>query len=408
MAWTLSTSIPMGFVDMVHLTFASNSGAARYVASLVEAQSRLRDDTVLICPPDFVFADALRASGTKVYTIVPTVRHRDLLRFFLGNAIRSLVTAIRVARLRKSHSTLHANFLGTPIFSLFCLATLRLCGFRILLTIHDVLPHTWLFPRSLRWLERFSHQVYFHIAQRCIVLHQGAADELAEVFRIRRDHIDTIPHGSFQIADKAPPLPQGEITALIFGNIRRNKGIDLAIAAIQLLRGRKVPVGLRIVGTPFRKERPYWEECKALIAQRPDGIEYREEFVPDDELPSELGRCHFLLLPYRDFGSQSGVASLALSNGRCIVATRSGGLRELVTAETGIEISAPTVENVATALEQAVGLGKDRLGQLGLRAQAFFTHEFSWQAIAAQHLRVYNAMLFHPKERFIESANQQS
>lgn len=389
---------------MVHLTFASNSGAARYVASLVEAQTQLLGETALICPPDFVFAGALRASGTKVHNIVPTVRHRDPLRFLLENAICSLVAAIRVALLRKSHSTLHAgyrskdrvlhaNFLGPPLFSLPAVALLRMCGFRIIFTVHDVLPHVWLFPRRLRAAERWTHSLLYGLADRLIVLHSGAAEDLLREFGIARHRIAVIPHGTFQLCDAPVPMPEnGEITALLFGNLRRNKGIALAIEAVQKLRGHGVPIRLRIVGSPSRKERTYWEKCKAKIATRPEGIEVREEFVLDQEIAQELQRCHFMLLPYSDFGSQSGVASLALSNGRCIVATRAGGLGELVSSEMGLEIERATVNDVASALERAMRLGTDGLTELGLRARAIFSENYSWASIAVQHLRVYRGI----------------
>lgn len=389
---------------MIHLTFVANSGSGRYVASLVTALAQSSAETALVCPSDFEFLGEVRRAGVVVHAFVPAIPICNSVRFVLYNATRSIGTVLRMVGRHWNNRVVHANFIGVPLFSAPVMAALRICGFRVILTVHDVLPHTWLFPRRLRAVERWTYSLLYQMAHHLVVLHSGAAQQLSETIGIRRDHIEVIPHGTFKIGGGPVPLPESnEIVALVFGSLRRNKGIHLAIEAVQQLRFEGVSIRLRIVGSPSRKELTYWEQCKARIAVRPDGIEVREQFIADDEIYSELERCHFMLLPYCDFGSQSGVASLALSNGRCIVATRSGGLGDLLKLEAGLEIEQESVKGVLAALQKTVELGKEGLAALGVRAYEVFTRKYSWEAIAEQHLCLYEKISERKSTRAVRS-----
>ncbi len=77
-----------------------------------------------------------------------------------------------------------------------------------------------------------------------------------------------------------------------------------------------------------------------------------ERFIADDELPALIADCHAMLLPYTGGNSESGVAALALANGRAIIARNVGGLSTLLSAaDLGIAIEAPTPQAVEHAIE---------------------------------------------------------
>jgi len=384
-------------ITLLHLTFANRSGAGRFVASLVQAQARHSPDVSLACPSDFEYIGETQAAGVRVYPVVPVIpRKLGVVRFIYYNTMRSLRAAVRVAGLCRRERILHANFLGAPAFGIVTFGVLRLCRFKIILTVHDVLPHTWLLPQCFRRTEQRMHKWLYRLADQIVVLHRGAAEEMHVVFRIPEGRIHVIPHGTFQLGQRPVPMPESaEITALLFGSIRRNKGIDLAIRAVQKLRKSGCPIRLRIVGVPFRKAQSYWNDCKAQIQAQPDGIDYQEAFIADEDIPRELRTCHFVLLPYCDFGSQSGVASLALSNGRAIVATQAGGLRDLLTHKTGIVIRQKSANAVADAIRIAVDLGQKGLAELGSSACEWFLQEYSWDSIALRHLKLYEN--HHPR-----------
>ena len=74
------------------------------------------------------------------------------------------------------------------------------------------------------------------------------------------------------------------------------------------------------------------ESRKAEIEGCGDYVRVIERYIPDDEVGVLLTHCDAVLLPYTDFNSDSGVAALALANGRPIIARRTGGLAALLDA----------------------------------------------------------------------------
>jgi glycosyltransferase involved in cell wall biosynthesis len=378
---------------MVHLTLASKSGAARYVYSLVAAMQKQDKRMTLICPEDFEFIPELQQLGVSIRANIPSLVPGNSFYLFWRMIRITLLASFEVLRAGPQDRVVQINFPYFAIFTIPMLMSLRLCGYKCVLTVHDVLPHKWILPESMRRAEMLSLRLLYMSAFRLVVLHSGAATILDKSFHVSPGKIVVIPHGTFSVGVnelEAPDTP--EVTGLLFGTLRENKGILLAIAATQVLRSEGAAFRLRICGRVSKWEQGYWAKCKAQIAVRPDGIEVREGFIPSQDLKAELRRAHFLLLPYTDFSSQSGVAALALSNGRAIVATRSGGLTDLVTPQTGIEITEPTVESVVSALQAALGLRVSGLLELGLRARSYFVKNYSWDVIAKHHFALYEGI----------------
>jgi len=389
---------------MIHFTFAFRSGAARYVYSLVDAVGTSGEQVTFVCPSEFEFLSEMRHTNVQLIPDLPRFAGRSKLKLLASMFYGTFIAIMLLLRLRNKHNLLHANFVGLSVFTIPLLAAARMARYRVVFTVHDVLPHKWYLPARLQWFEKWLLRLLYRCPEALVVLHPNAGEILQREFGILTERIHVIPHGTFSV--ETSPLPMSvtpEITALLFGGIRANKGIHLAISAVQQLRSEGTALRLRICGTPLSIERLYWEQCKAQIAANPDGIEVRDEYIPSVELGMEMSKCHFLLLPYTEFNSQSGVASLALSNGRAIVATRAGGLRELMSPETGIAIEQASVEGVIRALRAAVDLKEDGLALLGKTAFASFTNRYSWPAIAAMHLEMY-AKLDHPAEQFVTTS----
>ena len=191
-----------------------------------------------------------------------------------------------------------------------------------------------------------------------------------------------------------PPAPHSEyLEVLLFGALRENKGAHLAIEATQLLHCQGLPIRLTIAGSVLnRKEQGYWEACRKLIAACPQPVRLLELFIPDEDLPELFGACHCFLLPYTSFSSDSGVAFMALANGRPIISTKAGGLGSVLEKSGGLAIEQPTTAAVATALERAVRLGPEALEKLGRAGQAWVLEECGWMKVARQTRQIYEEL----------------
>jgi glycosyltransferase involved in cell wall biosynthesis len=289
---------------------------------------------------------------------------------------------------------MHINFLGPHTLSFPLYWLLRVMGWRTVVTVHDVLPHKWLLPKQFRFVERLTVWSIYHTAYRLVVHHSTQAKELTNSFGIRAGKIRVIPHGAFALPGAPLPFSKNkEMNVLVFGTIRENKGVDLAIQAVQQLRNRNASVRLKIAGSAHASEKEYWEYCRALIREAPDGIEVWEAFIPDANLPSLFAWCDIVLLPYVKFLSQSGVAVMALSSGRAIVATAVGGLEELIEpGVTGLVIHEATAGSVQKALEDALSKWPEQIERMGRNSYEMFKGRYDWYAVGKQHSVLYQEM----------------
>jgi glycosyltransferase involved in cell wall biosynthesis len=159
-----------------------------------------------------------------------------------------------------------------------------------------------------------------------------------------------------------------------------------------------MPVLLTIAGRAHNAaEERYWEECKKLIVTRRGEIQLIEGHIADEEIAPLLARHHAVLLPYTEFHSESGVALLALSHSRPILATTMGGLGDLMQrGACGVPIMSASAEAVANAIATAIDMGSERLQELGSRGSNFVRRTRSWESIARQTTAVYSSLAQRP------------
>ncbi len=157
---------------------------------------------------------------------------------------------------------------------------------------------------------------------------------VSERYKIDPQKIHVIPHGLYDHYGKSIENRKAkellsikeEFVVLSFGLIRKYKGIPYLIRAFeQLPENTARRSRLLIVGE-------IWEERDELIKQIKSSI-YREkitlvdEYIPDDIIPVYFSAADVVVLPYTR-ASQSGIAHIAMSFGKLIIASEVGGLKE--------------------------------------------------------------------------------
>ncbi len=375
------------------------SGAGRYVYELTRALASNGWKATLLAPDNFEYRHCLSDEAQVEFSplgLRPNESGRGLLgrtidnlRFLLRSCLAQHRT-MRTCRVIHFQFPLHLPFGLTP----FLLA--KLCGLRIIFTAHDPVPHKWLFPAPWNRIERWSLACIYGLSDRVIVHSAAGLKTLTEKFAVPAGKLAVIAHGPFSVPFQAEQTPQSDrLNVLLFGALRENKGIHLAIQAVQHLVGQGIPIQLTIAGeTPNGKEVDYWSTCERLLAQSSAGIELRKRYIQEQEIPALLAQSHCVLLPYTEFSSDSGIAALALSNKKPIIATCSGGLGELLrAAEVGITITKPTVEGVEEALLTAWRAGGDELQRLGQNGAVHILENCSWSVVARKTGDLYRELL---------------
>jgi glycosyltransferase involved in cell wall biosynthesis len=266
----------------------------------------------------------------------------------------------------------------------------------IVFTVHDPLPHKFLFPRILRRVERASLGCAYRWSDALIVHSEAGKRLLLEQFQVSPDRVRVIPHGPYELKKKVQRCKEEDfLEVLFFGSLRENKGLHLAIESVQTLASEGVPVRLTIAGQVVnKKEEAYWVRCRSLIDRESAAVRLIETFVPDDGLSELFSQCHCFVLPYTTFCSDSGVAYMALANAKPIVATEAGGLGWLLeNSRGGIRIAEASAAGVSSALRQALEMGAANLERKGRLGAEWVLAECGWPKVARETRAVYAGLI---------------
>ncbi len=151
-------------------------------------------------------------------------------------------------------------------------------------------------------------------------------------------------------------LPENEKIILFFGFIRKYKGLDILLEAMNDVRIRNAGIKLLIAGEFYEKR----EESDALIETlniAPQLI-LRTDFIADSEVRYYLSAADFVIQPYRN-ATQSGVTPLAYHFEKPMLVTNVGGLPDLVPdGKVGI-VTEPDPYAVATGILRLYELGEN-------------------------------------------------
>jgi glycosyltransferase involved in cell wall biosynthesis len=170
---------------------------------------------------------------------------------------------------------------------------------------------------------------------------------------------------------------------LFFGLLRPYKGIDTLLQAFRRVEGAE----LWIVGNP----RMGLEPLRALAAQAPGRVRFLTRFVEDDEIPALFRRADVVALPYRD-AEHSGVLYTALAFGKPLVLSAVGGFPEVAEEGAARLVPAEDPDGLAAALGELTADEAAR-AELAAAARAAAAGPYSWDAVAAQTMALYDELL---------------
>jgi glycosyltransferase involved in cell wall biosynthesis len=321
---------------------------------------------------EFFYRVGLGAPGTRLRIACKLAQHvPDMLRY---------------RRAARSAEVVHFQWLAVQHLDGHLLPARRTPDGRrrpLVLTAHDVLPRE---PRP----GQLSAQRRLYDRFDAIVVHsEHGRSRLIDEVGVDGERIRVIPHGVFtHLATGASEEPRtGERpVVLMFGLMRPYKGIDVLLDAWRGAGGEG-PIEqaqLVIAGMPRM-------DISALRAAAPANVSFDPHFVTDDELPAYFQRADLVVLPYLQ-ADQSGVLFTALAFGKPLLLSDVGGFPELESTGAARIVPAGDSRALGRALR---GLLADRatLTEMCVRARAAANGRYSWDAIAAEHVELYERLL---------------
>lgn len=280
-------------------------------------------------------------------------------------------------------------------------------GLRVAWTYHDVLV-PYLFPKAGDRLRRWVTDLPATVCDMTIATNEG--DRLHLAPKARR--LARIPIGSNIAARRYGPTERvarrarrgvgpDEVVLGYFGFLNRSKGGLVLVETLRRLvqsgcRARLLMIGER-VGASDPTNYAYLQEVEAAIAER--GLQGSVVWTgrqDDAEVSADLAACDVLLMPYVDGASlRRGTLMAGLAHGCAIVTTTpQAPLPELVDGRDLLYIPPNDPQAAANAVLRLMhdpNLAA-RLRDGAQTASAAFT----WDAIAAEHMRLYDEIAETP------------
>ncbi len=215
------------------------------------------------------------------------------------------------------------------------------------------------------------------------VLGESAKQVLLQTWPVTAP-VHVIPHGDEGIY-AAPDLPSAASTgpvALCFGTITAYKGIDTLLRAWPTVTDRIPDARLVVAGAlgPDMDESALRADIAGLT-----GLTVQLGYIPVADVASYFGPARCVVLPYKR-SSQSGVAHLAFTLGRPVVATRVGDIPGVVRdGISGVLVDPDDPEALAGGLIRLLA-DAELAGSLGAAGQQSLAAGASWDDVAARVL----------------------
>jgi glycosyltransferase involved in cell wall biosynthesis len=229
---------------------------------------------------------------------------------------------------------------------LACVVTVARPFCKIILTVHDPVPHGGRDAAIAGRLDRFRR--YVRGRAHVVLVHgQFCYDEYIASHSFPNQKVYITEHGVILSDGDAAIAPSAPFSILFFGRMEEYKGVDVLCEAAELLNQENVNFRLRVAGRG-----PEIDRLQQRYERIP-GVEVLNTFVPAKGLVEAIEDADCVVLPYLS-ATQSGVLAGAFANGRFVVASRVGGIPDIVThMEDGILVPPNDPRALADALKLA-------------------------------------------------------
>ncbi|SEH04189.1 glycosyltransferase family 4 protein [Candidatus Venteria ishoeyi] len=312
---------------------------------------------------------------------------------------------IKVAK--TSANIIHLQHWLAPmaVYLLPLISIAQFFGKQVVITVHNPNPHE-LIPGTRvleKWLTNKADAVLVHDKRGANLLHKR--------FATSKDKLHVIPHGIHVLEfPLKPKIDDYQLLGLkpnrryicIFGNLRGYKGLDVLLAAWQLVYKKLPDVDLVIAGRLWSGKTSIMSRFSAKILGTAKDtkrlqvlldkttqncrVHVFEGFQSDNKIDALITLSELAVFPYIKFDSQSGAACRTAGIGCPVLVSDIGGLPELAIDNNWI-VSPNNVGDLASTLYKHLSQPQKALSNR--KKQLEQIKNFSWHKIAIAHAELY-------------------
>lgn len=292
----------------------------------------------------------------------------------------------------------HVNWPALPEVDLLAIKVIKSMGFPVICTSHNPAPH------DIGMGKRYNtYRRLFHNVDHVVCLTHYVKREIVTKFHLDQDKVSIVPHGDFDfVIDQAEetesskngtgnPISASEVVISFFGLIRPYKGLEYLLKALPAIIRRIPRCKLLVFGSASPEHAEHYRAMINGLGLSGSVIcDFR--FVPLKEMVAYLKVTDIAVLSYVN-ASQSGSIPMLSKMGIPVVATRVGGLPEMIEEGTnGVLVPPRSPEAIADAVCELLK-DPERLRRMKTESVRYAKQAFSWDKIAQEMIGVYEKVL---------------
>ncbi len=278
----------------------------------------------------------------------------------------------------------------SSFYILSFLVVIKLLRFKLVWTLHEILPHDNEFHDDLfirRVTSRFSDIQIFHSP--------AALNEAKQLkFNINNSYI--IPHGNYHAAypnttskEQARAkfnFQKNDFVFLFFGMIKPYKGIDKLLESFEKILGENKRAHILIAGQVVDQQLA--NTLKAYKKKYKSNIKLYLHHIKNSEVQYFFNAADVVVLPFKK-NTTSGTAVLSLSFGKPIIAPLLGNIIDLP-KKTVILYNPQDKNGLTTSMKKAIS-NKTILQKMGHSAKEY-SKTLLWDKIALQTKKTFDKL----------------
>ncbi len=319
-------------------------------------------------------------------------RFLDYLRFFLSAFFR-----LNRLHFQQRYASLQVHNL--PDFLVFCTLIPKISGVPVILDLHDLMPEFFagrfgtsnsLKSRLIRWQERLSclyadHVITVSDPWRQALIQRGVpANKCSVLMNVADDQV-------FKATSQTRSISGHDGFRLIYhGSLVYRYGLDLAIDAIDQLRGEIPGLHLNLVG-----QGEYLPDIRRLVEQK--HLEKHVTIQPKhlaEELPGIIQSCDLGIVPYRADIFTDGLLPTKLMEyaalGMPAIAARTSAIQAYFN-HANVEFFEPGDARDLARCIRILYRQPDRMEELR-RGSQNFNEQFNWASLSVDFVALVNGL----------------
>lgn len=334
-------------------------------------------------------------SPKTIYTelLIKGLKPLSAVRYRLS-ATRLPLFALIKLRLR-NFRLIHFQWLPTssPFLFIGFLLLLKILRFKIIWTMHNIIPH------EKRTFSKLLSILLFKWSDRVILASahnlKDLKDQLGIGYNVKIRYIpigelsDYFPQkSSFIEARKRLKIPFDKKVITYLGTIREYKGVMNFLRALKELHKKDVDIMGMVIGKPASQKLA--NEIEKFKKDLGDSLIINLNYILDSEIENYCLASDIFVLPYKQITNSLSIF-LPYAFGRPVVSVAKGNILDVVQdGETGVLIGNSNPQELTAAIFKILKLDYKKMGEKG---KIFTQRNFSWSEIGKMTVGLYKELI---------------